>query len=81
MNKTKTALVSAAVAGILLGSTITLTSCKSSDQGSAAAAMDKHSCKGMNGCKGQGGCKTAANECAGKNACKSKGGCATAKHA
>lgn len=79
MKKTKTALVSAAVAGLLLGSVATtLTSCKSPS--STAVMMDKHACKGMNACAGKGGCKTAANDCAGKNSCKGKGGCATVAH-
>ena len=41
----------------------------------AAAAVEKHSCKGLNSCKGKGGCKTGDNGCAGKNSCKGKGGC------
>lgn len=76
MKKTKSALVSAAVAGLLFGAvSTTLTSCKSADSGTTAT-MDKHACKGMNSCKGQGGCKSGNNGCAGKNSCKGKGGCA-----
>ncbi len=84
MNRFNASIVSAAVSGILLGTT----GCgstkdnKPADQSSTAqAAMEKHVCKTMNTCAGKGGCKTAANECAGKNSCKGKGGCATAaKH-
>ena len=78
MKKTKSALVSAAVAGLLFGAVSTsLTSCKSSSGDThKTATMDKHACKGMNACKGQGGCKTGDAGCAGKNSCKGKGGCA-----
>lgn len=77
MNKTKSALVSAAVAGLLLGTVSTsLTSCKSAS--TAEAAMDKHACKSLNTCQGKGGCKSGDAGCAGKNSCKGKGGCATA---
>jgi len=80
MKKTKSALVSAAVAGLLFGATsTTLTSCKSNDT-SMSASVDKHACKGMNACKGQGGCKSGNSGCAGKNSCKGNGGCATAAH-
>jgi len=79
MKKTKSALVSAAVAGLLLGSVSTLTSCMSTPS-STEVMMDKHACKGMNACTGKGGCKTDVNQCAGKNSCKGKGGCATAAH-
>ena len=82
MKKSKSALVSAAVAGLFLGTASTsLTSCASgSNSSKMEAQMDKHACKGMNACKGQGGCKSGDNGCGGKNSCKGKGGCATAAH-
>ena len=74
MNKTKSALVSLAVGGLLLGALSTsLTSCSSAPK--AESAMEKNACKGMNSCKGKGGCKTGDNGCGGKNSCKGKGGC------
>ena len=85
MNKTKSTIVSAAVAGLFLGSVATvsstLTSCSSSKQSTAQPAMEKHACKGLNSCKNQGGCKSGDNQCAGKNSCKGHGGCATVQHA
>ena len=79
------ALLSAAVAAMLAGGAVSLTSCKSSPSAEAQGEMSataKHACQGLNACKAQGGCQTADHACAGKNACKGKGGCATAeKHA
>jgi hypothetical protein len=78
MKKNRSLLVSAAVAGLLLGTTATsLTSCAAT---ATTQNLDKHACKGMNACAGKGGCKTAANSCAGKNTCAGKGGCATVAH-
>ena len=58
MKKTKSALVSAAVAGLLLGAVGTsLTSCATKAP-MAEAAMDKHACKALNSCAGKGGGKT-----------------------
>jgi len=83
MNKTKSTIVSAAVAGLFLGSVATvssvLTSCGST-QPAAQPAMEKHACKGLNTCKMQGGCKTEKNACKGQNSCQGKGGCATVQH-
>lgn len=81
MKKSKSALVSAAVAGLLLGGVATTaSSCQSSpSQSMAQGHIEKHACKAMNSCKGQGGCKTDKNACAGKNACKGQGGCAVPK--
>ncbi|MFO1077382.1 MAG: hypothetical protein U1E73_06610 [Planctomycetota bacterium] len=79
MKKSKSALVSAAVAGLFLGAaSATLTSCHSPTM--TSKAMEKHACAAMNSCAGKGGCKTAANACAGKNTCAGKGGCATVEH-
>ena len=85
----KALMLSAAVSGILSGSTINMqaaaagnTSVDSQHLGQISTAAsatepDKHSCKGKNDCKGQGGCKAGDNGCKAKNSCKGKGGCAT----
>lgn len=78
MKKSRSVLVSAAVAGLLLGGSTSLTACKASPQ--MEAQLDRHACKAMNSCKGQGGCKAGDNGCAGKNSCKGKGGCAVPVH-
>jgi hypothetical protein len=91
MTKTTKALIaSAAVAGLLAGTSATvrasnlLSSAKSSfsspqdtDKKSDTKVKEKHACKGQNSCKGKGGCKSGDNGCKGKNSCKGKGGCAT----
>jgi hypothetical protein len=88
-NSFKAMMLSAAVTGLLSGSTTPLHASSSHNDaqfGQAALASssmmmaqdtDKHSCKGKNDCKGKGGCKTGDNGCKGKNSCKGKGGCAT----
>ncbi|MGE3174360.1 MAG: hypothetical protein AB7O97_17150 [Planctomycetota bacterium] len=80
----KTALISAAVGGLLLGATATsLTSCSADDAPASTtenANLPKHACKGLNDCKNQGGCKGADNSCKGNNECKGQGGCATVAH-
>ncbi len=87
-NSFKAMMLSAAVTGLLSGSTTPLHASSSHDGaqlGQAALASssmmaqdtDKHSCKGKNDCKGKGGCKAGDNGCKGKNSCKGKGGCAT----
>jgi hypothetical protein len=86
----KTAMVAAAVTGLLSGATTMfaatpnssgsapiLKAGKSSFTGASLDKAPKHSCKGQNDCKGQGGCKSSDNGCKGKNSCKGKGGCAT----
>jgi hypothetical protein len=86
----KTAMVAAAVTGLLSGATAMHAAVNSSSstapilkagKASFSANMQdttsKHSCKGKNDCKGQGGCKSGDNGCKGKNSCKGKGGCAT----
>ena len=86
----KTAMVAAAVSGLLSGATAMhaavtsssgvapiLKAGKASFSGLTQAQTAKHSCKGKNDCKGQGGCKSSDNGCKGKNSCKGKGGCAT----
>jgi len=70
-------IASAAVAGILKGSSDplrpgTLGMCLLSDE-----EKGQHACKGQNECKGQGGCASGDHGCKGKNSCKGKGGCAT----
>ncbi|MGC2618266.1 MAG: hypothetical protein WA414_04440 [Acidobacteriaceae bacterium] len=86
----KTAMVAAAVSGLLSGATVMhaavtspngatpiLKAGKTSLTTSTMYKAAKHSCKGKNDCKGQGGCKSSDNGCKGKNSCKGKGGCAT----
>ena len=85
----KTAMVAAAVTGLLGGATAmhaTVTSSgtapilkagKASFGANLQSTTAKHSCKGKNDCKGEGGCKSSDNGCKGKNSCKGKGGCAT----
>ena len=83
----KTLIVSAAMAGLVAGTVITITGCSNSDSNKAGASADtsasdsasaKHDCKGLNSCKGTGGCKTSDQGCKGKNSCKGKGGCKVA---
>ncbi len=87
----KAMMLSAAITGLLGGTTSNLhaspthatgskvfaSGLNSLGRASLAADKDKHSCKGKNDCKGQGGCKSSDNGCKGKNSCKGKGGCAT----
>jgi hypothetical protein len=85
----KALMLSAAVTGLLGGSTGQLHAATNSNasvsalgQSSFASTFtaedkDKHACKGQNSCKGKGGCKSGDNGCKGKNSCKGKGGCAT----
>jgi hypothetical protein len=80
MNRTaRTLIISAAMTGLVAGTALSFTGCKS-DNGSSAsgASMDKHDCKGQNSCKGQGNCSAGDNGCKGKNSCKGKGGCKSA---
>jgi hypothetical protein len=90
-NSTKAIMLSAAISGLLSGSTMTAYAApyQGSSAGSyslgqtasllaaSATGTDKHSCKGKNECKGTGGCKSSDNGCKAKNSCKGKGGCAT----
>jgi hypothetical protein len=87
-NSLKAMMLSAAVTGLLSGSTTPLNASVShhgaqlgqsslSASGLFAKDKDKHACKGQNSCKGKGGCKSGDNGCKGKNSCKGKGGCAT----
>ena len=78
MNRTaRTLIISAAMTGLLAGTTLTLTGCSSEKSASSESSLNKHDCKGQNSCKGQGGCNTGDMGCKGKNSCKGKGGCAT----
>jgi hypothetical protein len=79
----KTALLSAAIGGLILGATATTFSACSKDDATTStdkAELPKHACKGFNKCQGQGGCKTGDGGCRGKNSCEKKGGCATVAH-
>lgn len=85
--KSKTLLVSAAMAGLFTGSLAVQAATTLDNHGAAKAGVnmptsedtggDTHSCKGKNSCKGKGGCSTGDNGCKGKNSCKGKGGCST----
>jgi len=73
----RTLIISAAIAGLVAGTTA-VTGCSSSPKAGSSvsdSAANKHDCKGLNSCKGQGGCKTGDMGCKGKNDCKGKGGC------
>ncbi|MEQ1862382.1 MAG: hypothetical protein ABMA13_20890 [Chthoniobacteraceae bacterium] len=89
MNKTKTLLAGAALAGIITGGFAAKSNAASntgapqfkttaSDAGVLADKDkgDTHDCAGKNSCKGKGGCKSGDKGCQGKNTCKGKGGCA-----
>ena len=81
----RAALMGAALAGFLTGSTAIAQDnsgssnppAQSGQKSTKKAKTEKHACKGQNSCKGNGGCKTGDNGCKGKNSCKGKGGCAT----
>lgn len=91
MNKTKTLLAGAALAGIITGGFAAKTNAadnsapqfKKAELGIDAGIMadkeknkcETHDCAGKNSCKGKGGCKSGDKGCAGKNTCKGKGGC------
>ena len=82
----KLAIASAALAGMVAGTSASLfaqdqsaggTSTNKTTKKASKHAKEKHACKGQNSCKGKGGCKAGDNGCKGKNSCKGKGGCAT----
>ena len=83
--KSKTLLVSAAMAGLFTGTVAVKAADTTIGHGSAKTGVnmpvnadgDTHSCKGKNSCKGKGGCSTGDNGCKSKNSCKGKGGCST----
>ena len=87
MNKTSVSslALTAAFAGLLIGTTARLNAQSTSGQSDTPATpaagvaadkkdLPKHACKGKNDCKGQGG---GDKKHAGKNDCKGKGACAT----
>ncbi len=86
----KSLLLTAAMTGLMAGTTTTLQASTATNGGVSSQSRalgvsasydgpstEKHACKGQNSCKGKGGCKTGDNGCAAKNSCKGKGGCAT----
>jgi len=81
----KTLMIGAAVAGLMAGTTATVSASVVKNSGSklvkafddGSGTTDKHACKGQNSCKGKGGCKSGDNGCKSQNSCKGKGGCAT----
>jgi hypothetical protein len=82
-------LLTAALSGLIGGTTLAANASQTSSKGTTVKAAKvglrltgddkpaKHSCKGKNDCKGTGGCKSSDNGCKAKNSCKGKGGCAT----
>jgi hypothetical protein len=83
-NKKKVLMASAALAGLLAGTSATIQASNllpglrsSAQDQSQDQVKEKHACKGQNSSKGKGGCKASDNGCKGKNSCKGKGGCAT----
>jgi len=88
-NRMNAMLLTAALSGLIGGTSIAshaATPGKAPSAKAASAGMmlvgqntppAKHSCKGKNSCKGTGGCSTGDKGCKGKNSCKGKGGCAT----
>ena len=91
-NKVNALLLTAALSGLIGGTSVAAQSAnqvgaKASNARMAKAGLrysvddqktpEKHSCKGKNSCKGNGGCATGDQGCKGKNTCKGKGGCAT----
>jgi hypothetical protein len=89
-NQLNALLLSAALSGLIGGTSVAAqaatqsangtTTVKAAKAGLRYVGADKpakHSCKGKNDCKGQGGCKSGDNGCKSKNSCKGKGGCAT----
>jgi hypothetical protein len=89
MKNVNALLLTAALSGLMCGTTVAAQSTNHSASNGptvkavkaglryAADKAPKHSCKGKNDCKGQGGCKSGDNGCKHKNSCKAKGGCAT----
>ncbi|MBK8097540.1 MAG: hypothetical protein IPK26_10550 [Planctomycetes bacterium] len=93
MKARKSAILSAAVTGLLFGTAAcskeaATPSTPGANQpaggapsGAPVGDVEKHACKGMNTCKGKGGCGAtkAKNECAGKGECATVAhhGCAT----
>lgn len=81
--KTKSKLMAAAVAGLLISGTYSVlaatagsttdTSKKATDVTTTQTKNGKCIQQGANACKGQGDCGGPGYECAGNNACKGKG--------
>ena len=88
-NKLNALLLTAALTGLIGGTSVAAQAATNGSNGASVKAAKaglrltsadkppKHSCKGKNDCKGTGGCKSSDNGCKGKNSCKGKGGCAT----
>jgi hypothetical protein len=93
-NRPSNTFLSAAVAGLIAGSTLAAGAAQAQQQGPdptktpAATQKEKNSCSGPNGCgskksgdKKAGPADTDKHACKGQNACKGKGGCKTDKNA
>ena len=63
----KKMLLSAAIAGVIAGTS----GCSTSDQQSSELFMGE--CHGVNTCKGQGACGGTDHSCAGQNECRGQG--------
>ena len=84
-NKLNALLLTAALSGLIGGTSVAAqavnhsangTSVKAAKAGLRYAADDKpakHSCKGKNDCKGKGGCKSSDNGCKGKELLQRQG--------
>ena len=79
-------LMSAAVAGLIVGSTATAQQKQAAKKSPAKPATEqrkeKNSCRGKDGCKGKDGCngkadssKAMSNKAKSKDSCKGKDGC------
>ena len=76
MTKSKVFMASAALAGLLAGSSASLQASNLVTGLAGSHAQDsgdkkvkeKHACKGQNSCKGNGGCKSSDNGCKGNAA-------------
>jgi hypothetical protein len=79
--KKKSALLAAAISGMMLGAAATAQASPGQNLLNGKQIVKKMADKkkgpgkGKNDCKGKGGCKTDKHECAGKNDCKGQGGC------
>src|SRR3569833_50321 len=83
-NQLNAMLLTAALSGLIGGTTVAHAAATNSSKTTVKAAKAglqyvnqdkpaKHSCKGKNDCKGSGGCKSSDNGCKGKDGCATDG--------
>lgn len=72
MTKNGKMLMTAALGGLVLATTVSVASAEEAGDGSTTGAK-MGQCHGINSCKGTGACHGAGNTCAGSNSCKGKG--------